>query len=82
MLMWIYQIVNLIAQEGTPFKAAAACHPAFIVPEDAPKITIPIAMLPSGDEDKDALGKYQQALKVKNVMVWFPDQLHGWMAAR
>ena len=51
-------------------------------PADAPKITIPIALLPSKDEDKDAVSKYQSELKVKNVVEWFPNQVHGWMAAR
>jgi len=51
-------------------------------PADAPKITIPMAMLPSMDEDKDAVTKYGEGLTVKNVIEWFPDQIHGWMAAR
>jgi dienelactone hydrolase len=76
------QIVNLASQSGTPFKAAATCHPAMVDPSDAPKVTIPIAVLPSGDEDKDTLTKYESELKVKHILEWFPDQLHGWMAAR
>jgi len=79
---WGGKIVNLLAREGTPFKAAAICHPAFIVPEDGPQVTIPIAVLPSKDEDKETITKYQEGLKVKNVLEWFPDQFHGWMAAR
>ena len=51
-------------------------------PADAPKVTIPIALLPSMDEDKDAVSKYQSELKVKNEIEWFDDQVHGWMAAR
>jgi len=79
---WGGKIVNLASQAGTPFKAAAACHPAMIDPADAPKVTIPIAILPSKDEDKDAVSKYEKELKVKHVVEWFPDQVHGWMAAR
>lgn len=79
---WGGKIVNLISQEGTPFKAAAIIHPAMVDPADAPKITIPIAVLPSGDEDKEALTAYGKALKVENVLEWFPTQVHGWMAAR
>ena len=79
---WGGKIVNLSSQEGTPFKAAAACHPAMVDPADAPKLTIPIAVLPSKDEDQDAVSKYEKALKVKNVVEWFPTQVHGWMAAR
>jgi hypothetical protein len=51
-------------------------------PEDAPKVTIPIAVLPSQDEDKGAVAKYEEALKVKHIVEWFPTQIHGWMAAR
>jgi hypothetical protein len=57
-------------------------HPAMIDPADAPKVTIPLIMLPSGDEDKDAVSKFQSGLQVKNVVEWFPTQIHGWMAAR
>lgn len=79
---WGGKIVNLSSQQGTPFKAAAACHPAMVDPSDAPGVTIPYAMLPSMDEDKEAVGKWQEGLKVKNIVQWFPDQVHGWMAAR
>jgi len=79
---WGGKIVNLTSQAGTPFKAAAACHPAMIDPADAPKVTIPIAMLPSMDEDKDAVAAYEKGLKVKHVVETFDTQIHGWMAAR
>ncbi|GAB7360066.1 hypothetical protein MBLNU230_g7586t1 [Neophaeotheca triangularis] len=79
---WGGKIVNLSSQQGTAFKAAAACHPAMVDPNDAPGVTIPYAMLPSMDEDKEAVGKWQQGVKTKNVVEWFPDQVHGWMAAR
>jgi hypothetical protein len=51
-------------------------------PADGPKVTIPIAVLPSGDEDKEAVTGYEKALKVDHVVEWFPTQVHGWMAAR
>jgi len=79
---WGGKIVNLVCQEGTPFKAAAACHPAMVDPADASKITIPIAMLPSGDEDEEAVSGYEKNLKVPHIVEWFKDQIHGWMAAR
>jgi len=79
---WGGKIVNLVSQQGTAFKAAAACHPAMVDPSDASGVTIPYAMLPSKDEDKDAVEKWQQNVKVKNIVEWFPDQVHGFMAAR
>ena len=79
---WGGKVVNLVCQEGTPFKAAAACHPGMVDPDDAPKIPIPIAILPSGDEDEEAVGEYEKNLKVPHIVEWFKDQIHGWMAAR
>jgi hypothetical protein len=49
---------------------------------DAAAITIPIAMLPSGDEPKEDVQKWQEAIKVKHVVEWFPNQIHGWLTAR
>lgn len=74
--------MNLVSQQGTPFKAAGIVHPAMIDPADAEKVTIPIAVLPSKDEDQDAVNKYEKALKVKNIVEWYPTQVHGFMAAR
>ncbi|KAL9536340.1 hypothetical protein SMMN14_00361 [Sphaerulina musiva] len=79
---WGGKIVNLSSQAGTPFKAAASCHPAMVDEKDAPGITIPFAMLPSKDEPKEDVEKWQKGLKVKNIVEWFPSQVHGFMAAR
>lgn len=79
---WGGKIVNLSSQQGTQFKAAAACHPAMVDPNDAPGVTIPYAMLPSKDEDKAAVEGWQKGIKTKNVVEWFPNQVHGFMAAR
>jgi len=79
---WGGKVVNLSSQSGTPFKAAAACHPAMVDPADAPGVTIPYAMLPSKGENKEDVEKWQQGVKVKNIVEWFPDQEHGFMAAR
>ncbi|KAK3706360.1 hypothetical protein LTR37_010904 [Vermiconidia calcicola] len=79
---WGGKIVNLTSQEGTAFKAAAACHPAMVDANDAPGVKIPFAMLPSKDEPKEDVEKWQQAIKVKNIVQWWPNQVHGFMAAR
>jgi len=79
---WGGKITNLSSMEGTPFKAAAAAHPAMVAADDAPGITIPYAMLPSGDESKEDVEKWEKGLKVPHLVEWFPDQVHGWMAAR
>jgi dienelactone hydrolase len=49
---------------------------------DAPGVKIPYIMLPSGDEPKEDVEKWQKGIKTPNVVEWFPDQVHGWMAAR
>ena len=72
----------MVSQSGTPFKAAATCHPAMVDPNDAPNITIPMLTIPSKDEDKDAVDKYEANLKVPKQVEWFNDQVHGFMAAR
>lgn len=66
----------------TPFSAAASCHPAMIDPADAPKVAVPFCLLPSQDEDPQAVKAFADGLKVQNHVETFPDQIHGWMAAR
>jgi len=79
---WGGKMVNLSSMEGTKFKVAAACHPAMIAADDAPGITIPFIMLPSKDEDKGEVEKWEKGLKVQHKVEWFPDHVHGFMAAR
>ena len=79
---WGGKIVNLSSQKDTPWKVAASCHPAMVDAGDAAATTIPFAMLPSKDEPKEDVEKWQQNIKVKNIVEWFPDQVHGFMAAR
>jgi len=79
---WGGKIVNLSSQKDSPFKAAAACHPAMVAGDDAPGVTIPYIMLPSKDENKEDVEKWKKGIKTPNVVEWFNDQVHGWMAAR
>ncbi|KAL9083323.1 MAG: hypothetical protein Q9165_008581 [Trypethelium subeluteriae] len=79
---WGGKIVSLTTQEGTPFKAGAACHPAMVDPNDAKGATVPIAMLPSKDESKDDVAGWEKEIKQKHLVKWYPDQVHGFMAAR
>jgi len=79
---WGGKIVNLSSQEGTRFSSAVSIHPAMVDANDAPGIKIPFAMLPSGDESKADVQKWAEAVKVKNIVRWYPDQLHGFAAAR
>lgn len=47
---WGGKIAALMSQTGTPFKASAQCHPSLLEQDDASKITIPHAVLPSMEE--------------------------------
>lgn len=79
---WGGKMVTLSSGDGTVFKAAAECHPAMVDPEDGKNVKIPFCVLPSMDEDKAAVEGLKGNLSVKNVVETFPDQVHGWMAAR
>ncbi|ROT34730.1 dienelactone hydrolase family protein [Sodiomyces alkalinus F11] len=70
------------SNENSAFKAAAACHPAMVDPADAQGVKAPLIMLPSKDEDVEAVKKFEEGLKVPHRIETFPDQIHGWMAAR
>lgn len=51
-------------------------------PADGPKVTVPFCLLPSKDEDPEAVKAFSDSLKVQKHVETFPDQIHGWMAAR
>ena len=53
-----------------------------VEPNDGKGISIPICMLPSGDENQEDIKGFQEALTVPNYIETFADQVHGWMAAR
>lgn len=74
--------MSLSSTEGTPFTVAAEVHPALVEPNDAKGITIPVVILPSKDEDADAIKAFKENLTVDNYVETFSDQVHGWMGAR
>lgn len=45
-------------------------------PKDAEKLTVPICMLASKDEPKDAVSAFQEALQVPGYFETFADQPH------
>lgn len=55
---------------------AASCHPAMIDAGEAPSINVPYIMLPSKDEDANAVKEFQSKLKVPHEVETFPDQVH------
>jgi dienelactone hydrolase len=81
---WGGKIASLTASGlvSTHFNAAVQCHPAMLDPKDAEKVVIPMCILASMDEDVQVVEEYKSKLQVKNHVQYFPDQIHGWMAAR
>lgn len=65
-----------------PFKAGIEAHPAMIDPADAGKIKVPLALLASKDENPEDVKKFEANLTGPKHVEIFPDQIHGWMAAR
>ena len=45
-------------------------------PKDGPTITIPYCLLPSKDEDKDAVKAFAEAIKVEKYVETFGDMPH------
>ena len=79
---WGSKVAYLSSQEKSPFSAVAGCHPSFIDPQDATKITIPVCILNSKDEDADVASQFAANLTVEKHVETFNDQIHGWMAGR
>ncbi|KAL6694778.1 Alpha/Beta hydrolase protein [Trichoderma pleuroticola] len=80
---WGGKVVSLTVKAPTnPFVAAASAHPAMVDPADAEGLTIPFALLASGDEPPEDVKKFEENLKVPHHVETFADQIHGWMAAR
>jgi dienelactone hydrolase len=48
---WGGKVATLLSRQGTIFKAAAQCHPSLLELEDAKKVSIPMCVLPSMDEE-------------------------------
>ncbi|QIX00546.1 hypothetical protein AMS68_006063 [Peltaster fructicola] len=81
-LCWGGKVANLLSGKDTRFKAGAAAHPAMVDPEDAKNITIPFGLLPSKDEPKEDVEKWEKAIKTPHFVEWYPTQVHGFMGAR
>lgn len=68
--------MSLSSGSGTPFNAVAEVHPAMVDPSDADKITVPLCMLASKDENPEDVKKFKEGLKVDNHVETFSDQAH------
>ncbi|KKZ59921.1 carboxymethylenebutenolidase [[Emmonsia] crescens] len=79
---WGGKIATLASMEDTLFKAAVQCHPAMVDAKDALKVTIPMVLLASKDEDANEVKAFENNLKPPHHIETWSTQIHGWMAAR
>lgn len=79
---WGGKVVSLLTLEKSLFKSAATAHPAFPLPGKASEVTVPILLLPTSGEKKELVDEWVGELKVKNEVMRFDDQKHGFMAAK
>lgn len=79
---WGGKIATLASMQDTLFKAAVQCHPAMVDAKDALKVTIPMVMLASKDEDANEVKAFENNLKPPHHIETWSTQIHGWMAAR
>ncbi|TGJ80554.1 hypothetical protein E0Z10_g8210 [Xylaria hypoxylon] len=80
---WGGKVVSLgTSSPENPFKVGVEVHPAMVDPKDAENIKVPLALLASKDEDPEDVKKFEANLTSAKYVETFPDQIHGWMAAR
>ncbi|WWC60005.1 uncharacterized protein I303_102568 [Kwoniella dejecticola CBS 10117] len=82
---WGYKVA-VGAQAEAKSDAIVGCHPSFAAKEDADKIDVPVALLPSGGEDMEVINHISKTVEAKvpgkNILKHYPDMPHGWLAAR
>jgi hypothetical protein len=70
------KIVSIASTENTPFGAAVELHPSGLDPADAPKITIPLCMLASQDEDGPTVKAFDDGLVVPKLVETYDGAPH------
>jgi dienelactone hydrolase len=76
------QIAALQSAKGTKFNASAQCHPSLLDPADADVVTIPMMVLPSGDEDVETVKEFEKRLPEGKYVETFAERVHGFMASK
>lgn len=84
---WGGKVVSLVTKKegllkGSLFNSAAMAHPAFPLPGKAEEVGTPLLILPTKGEKKEVVDEWVKGLKVKNDVMRFDDQNHGFMAAK
>jgi dienelactone hydrolase len=73
---WGAKIAVLASMEGTEFHAAVQVHPSGLDAADAPKVTVPMCMLASRDEDAAVVKAFDEALRVRKFVDTYADAPH------
>ncbi|KAF2100507.1 dienelactone hydrolase [Rhizodiscina lignyota] len=79
---WGAKIAVLTSMADSKFNVAVQLHPSGLDSEDAPKVTIPMCMLASQDEDAAVVKAFDEALQVPKFTDTYKDAPHGWMTSR
>ncbi|WVQ78701.1 hypothetical protein IAT38_000788 [Cryptococcus sp. DSM 104549] len=82
---WGYKCI--VVTEGLAgVDAIIGLHPTFPAPDDAEKINVPICILSTSGENKEIIDAIQKGVDAKlpgkNFFKHYPDQVHGFAAAR
>ncbi|WVR04030.1 hypothetical protein IAU60_001029 [Kwoniella sp. DSM 27419] len=82
---WGYKAI--VVSEGIDkLDAILGAHPTFPAPEDGDSINVPVCLFPTSGEDMSVINKIQEKVDAKmpgkNVVKHYPDEVHGFMAAR
>lgn len=73
---WGAKIAVLASMEGSKFDVAIQLHPSGLDSADAPKVTVPMCILASQDEDVEIVKAFDQALKVPSFTRIYQDAPH------
>ncbi|KAE9975304.1 hypothetical protein BLS_002674 [Venturia inaequalis] len=73
---------SLVSGPNTIFKAAAQCHPSLLDPNDADNVSVPMMVLPSGDEHVPTVIEFEKRLQAGSYVETFEDMEHGWMTSK
>ncbi|KAH8705228.1 putative dienelactone hydrolase [Talaromyces proteolyticus] len=80
---WGGKLASLACQQDKDsFVVAVQTSPARIDPEEAKNVSVPMALLSSGDEDADLIAKFADNLHSDKLLEVFSTQIHGWMSGR
>lgn len=73
---WGAKIAVLTSMEGSKFDVAVQVHPSGLDAGDAPKVTVPMCMLASQDEDAGVVKAFDEALSVKKFTDTYANAPH------